>query len=108
MPTADQDVAVTIEATSPTERTDVFARAFGLGVREAEPLRHLVPGSDTRCIAREMFLSEHTIQDHLKSVFAKCVARNRLLAHPSCWLLRPLSVATRFPWLAQVCSPMPW
>jgi DNA-binding NarL/FixJ family response regulator len=77
VPTADQDVAVTIEGASPAERTDVFARAFGLSVRETELLRHLVTGSDTRCIAREMFLSEHTIQDHLKSIFSKCGTRNR-------------------------------
>jgi DNA-binding CsgD family transcriptional regulator len=75
--TDDQDIAVTIEATSPVERTAVFARAFGLSVREAELLSHLVTGSDTHRIAERMFLSQHTVQDHLKSIFAKTATRNR-------------------------------
>ena len=75
--TDEQDIAVTIEATSPAERTAVFARAFGLSAREAELLSHLVTGSDTHSIAERMFLSEHTVQDHLKSIFAKTATRNR-------------------------------
>ena len=35
-------------------------------------------GSDTRSMAREMSLSEHTIQDHLKSTFAKTGAHDRV------------------------------
>jgi Bacterial regulatory proteins, luxR family len=35
-------------------------------------------GSDTRSMAREMLLSEHTIQDHLKSIFAKTGAQDRV------------------------------
>lgn len=76
-PPDEQDIAVTIEATSPAERTAVFGRAFGLSAREAELLSHLVTGSDTRRIAQRMFLSEHTVQDHLKSIFAKTATRNR-------------------------------
>lgn len=76
-PAAGQDIAVTIEMASPAERTDVFARALGLSARESELLSHLVAGSDTRRIAEEMFLSEHTIQDHLKSIFAKSGTRSR-------------------------------
>ncbi|MBW3547799.1 MAG: LuxR C-terminal-related transcriptional regulator [Actinobacteria bacterium] len=77
VPTDQQDIAVTIEATSAAERTALFARAFGLSAREAELLSHLVAGSDTHRIARQMFLSEHTVQDHLKSIFAKTATRNR-------------------------------
>ena len=71
------DIAVTIETASPAERTEVFARALGLSAREAELLGHLVAGADTRHIAERMFLSEHTVQDHLKSIFAKGGTRNR-------------------------------
>ena len=77
LPEDEQDIAVTIEATSPAERTSVFGRAFGLSAREAELLGHLVTGADTRRIADHMFLSEHTVQDHLKSIFAKTATRNR-------------------------------
>jgi DNA-binding CsgD family transcriptional regulator len=76
-PSDRQDIAVTIELSSPAERTAVFVRAFGLSARETELLTHLVAGSDTKTVAAEMFLSEHTVQDHLKSVFAKTGARNR-------------------------------
>lgn len=34
-------------------------------------------GSDTRGIAEEMFLSEHIVHDHLKSVVTKTSTRNR-------------------------------
>jgi DNA-binding CsgD family transcriptional regulator len=72
-----RDIAVTIEETSPPERVVLFARAFGFSARESELLGHLVTGADTRELARLMFLSEHTIQDHLKSIFAKTSAHNR-------------------------------
>ena len=39
--------------------------------------RPLATGADTREIARRMFLSEHTVQDHLKSIFAKTSAHSR-------------------------------
>ncbi len=75
---ADQpDIAVTIESTPPAARMGLFALASGLSEREAELLGHLVAGSDTRLIAQQMFVSEHTVQDHLKSIFAKTGARNR-------------------------------
>jgi DNA-binding CsgD family transcriptional regulator len=72
-----RDIAVTIEETSPTDRTRLFSRAFGLTGRESELVSHLVEGADTHEIARRMFLSEHTVQDHLKSIFRKTAARNR-------------------------------
>ncbi|MDQ3639929.1 MAG: LuxR C-terminal-related transcriptional regulator [Actinomycetota bacterium] len=77
VPTHDQDIAVSIEVTSPAERTALFGRALGLSAREAELLSHLVTGADTRRIAQQMFVSEHTVQDHLKSIFAKAATRNR-------------------------------
>lgn len=73
----ERDIAVTIERTTPVERADLFARAFGLSAREAELLRHLVEGSDTSEVAARMFLSANTVQDHLKSIFAKTAVRSR-------------------------------
>jgi DNA-binding CsgD family transcriptional regulator len=75
--TADSDIAVTIERTSAGERADLFARACGLSHREYELLQCLVEGADTREVAQRMFLSQNTVQDHLKSVFAKTSVRNR-------------------------------
>jgi DNA-binding NarL/FixJ family response regulator len=71
------DIAVTIESASPEERLGVFVRAWGLSARETELVELLTAGSDTRHVAREMVVSEHTVQDHLKSIFAKTGARTR-------------------------------
>ncbi len=71
------DIAVTIEESTPTQRLDLFARAHALSARETELLDHLASGIVTRDIAGRMFLSEHTVQDHLKSVFAKTGAHSR-------------------------------
>jgi DNA-binding CsgD family transcriptional regulator len=72
-----RDIAVSIEPTPPTERLELFARAFALTPRESELLRHLATGCDTRNAARRLSVSEHTVQDHLKSVFAKTSAHSR-------------------------------
>jgi DNA-binding CsgD family transcriptional regulator len=76
-PARERDIAVSIEPAAPTDRVSVFARACGLTPRETELLQQLVTGAATRDIARHMFVSEHTVQDHLKSIFAKTAARNR-------------------------------
>lgn len=76
-------IAVTIEPTSSASRLDVFARANGLSPRERDLLTLLAQGADTAEAARRMCLSPHTVQDHLKSVFAKTNTHNRrvLLSH---------------------------
>jgi DNA-binding CsgD family transcriptional regulator len=71
-------LVVTIEEASAAERLDLFSRAFGLTAREHEVLGLLATGNDTRAMARQMSLSEHTIQDHLKSIFTKTGARDRV------------------------------
>jgi DNA-binding CsgD family transcriptional regulator len=72
-----EDIAVSIERASPTERLDLFGRSAGLTGREAELLDLLATGADTRAIASQMFVSEHTVQDHLKAIFAKTGASSR-------------------------------
>ena len=71
------DIAVSIERATPGERLTVFGRAAGLTGRETELLGHLVAGADTRDTAGRMFVSEYTVQDHLKSVFAKTGTHSR-------------------------------
>jgi DNA-binding CsgD family transcriptional regulator len=73
----DCDIAVTIEESSAADRLSLFARCAGLSAREAELLGHLATGADTRDVAARMFLSAHTVQDHLKSVFDKTGTRSR-------------------------------
>ena len=71
------DIAVTIEKSSPMERLDLFSRACSLSAREVELLGHLMLGADTHLTAQRMFVSENTVQDHLKSIFAKTATTNR-------------------------------
>jgi DNA-binding NarL/FixJ family response regulator len=70
-------VAVSLEASSPQERLELFALAHGMSDRERELLGMLAGGSDTKVIAARMFLSELTVQDHLKSIFVKSATHNR-------------------------------
>jgi DNA-binding CsgD family transcriptional regulator len=70
-------IAVTIEPTPPVQRAALFSRVIGLTGREQELLAHLVRGLDTRTVAGRMLISEHTVQDHLKAVFAKAGVHNR-------------------------------
>lgn len=76
-PVAERDIVVTMEASSPSERRDVFSRSHGLSRREDELLGHLAEGADTRTVAGLMTISELTVQDHLKSVFAKTSTSSR-------------------------------
>jgi DNA-binding CsgD family transcriptional regulator len=70
-------IAVTIEPASPEERRALLCRSCGLTPRETELVGHLATGGDTREVAHRMGLSEHTVQDHLKSVFTKTATRSR-------------------------------
>jgi DNA-binding CsgD family transcriptional regulator len=76
-PRDEQDIAVTITTSSPGERLRIYVRAHGLSPREIDVVDRLAEGADTRAIAEALFVSEHTVQDHLKSVFDKTGARNR-------------------------------
>lgn len=70
-------IAVSVEPLPPEQRCDLYARALGLTQRETELLAHLVGGADTRRLTQLMYVSEHTVQDHLKSVFAKAGVNSR-------------------------------
>jgi DNA-binding CsgD family transcriptional regulator len=76
-PLSERDIAVSIEPAAPHDRVLIFARACGLSPRETQLVHHLVTGADTRDLARHMFVSENTVQDHLKSIFTKTATRTR-------------------------------
>lgn len=74
---AERDIAVSIEKASTAMRRDLFTRSHALSPRETEVVERISQGADTRTIAEALFVSENTVQDHLKSIFAKTGARNR-------------------------------
>jgi DNA-binding NarL/FixJ family response regulator len=73
----ERDIAVSIEPSTPTERTDLFARVHGLSARETEVLTLLGNGLSSHDVAGQLVLSEHTVNDHVKAVLEKAGARTR-------------------------------
>jgi DNA-binding CsgD family transcriptional regulator len=74
-----QAIAISIEPSTSSERIDLLSRSFGLSPREGEVLSLLGIGLDSKEIAAQLFLSEHTVNDHVKALLAKTGARTRQL-----------------------------
>ncbi|WP_327352134.1 helix-turn-helix transcriptional regulator [Streptomyces sp. NBC_01304] len=70
-------VALVIEPTAAADRAVLIAEAYGLTPRELE-ITHLVTrGLPTTEIAATLFISPHTVRDHLKAVFGKAEVSSR-------------------------------
>jgi DNA-binding NarL/FixJ family response regulator len=74
----DAGIVVTIEETSAVERLELFGRSVALTRREAQLVGLLAAGADTRAMARSMGVSMNTVQDHLKAIFIKTGAHDRV------------------------------
>ena len=74
---ADRRVAVIIEVAHPARITSLLMSAYALTERERDVTRLVLQGSSTADIARELVLSAHTVQQHLKSIFDKTGVRSR-------------------------------
>lgn len=70
-------ISVSIERATPAERSDLHARVIGLSPRERAVFDRVVAGDSTRDAAGALFVSEHTVQDHLKSIFSKAGVHSR-------------------------------
>jgi DNA-binding CsgD family transcriptional regulator len=73
----DRTVAVTIRPAAAREILDLRFVAYDLTARERELASLFLGGSDTRAVSERLFLSPHTVQDHLKSIFEKTGVRTR-------------------------------
>jgi DNA-binding CsgD family transcriptional regulator len=71
------EIAVTLRNAGPAETFDLLCRAYGLTRRERDVTGAVLAGLDTRAITERLFISRHTVQDHLKSVFGKTGVRSR-------------------------------
>ncbi|MDN5797067.1 MAG: helix-turn-helix transcriptional regulator [Intrasporangium sp.] len=102
----EKQTAISIELASGERLLGLLLTAYGLTTREQEVSRHVIAGRSTAEIAERLFISANTVQDHLKSVFAKVGAHRRgeLVAR-----LRPESSATADPpsSAVQVLPPPP-
>jgi DNA-binding CsgD family transcriptional regulator len=69
--------AVIIEPAHPARISPLLMSAYGLTDREQDVTRLVLRGDSTAQIARELCVSAHTVQQHLKSVFEKTGVRSR-------------------------------
>jgi DNA-binding CsgD family transcriptional regulator len=69
--------AVIIEPAHPARISPLLMSAYGLTEREQEVTRLVLRGDSTVQIADELFVSAHTVQQHLKRVFEKTGVRSR-------------------------------
>jgi DNA-binding CsgD family transcriptional regulator len=69
--------AVIVEAAQPIEVAEVLCAAYGLSLRERDVVGLVLRGESNRSAARALGISEHTIKEHLKSVFAKLQVLSR-------------------------------
>ena len=74
---AGRRVAVIVEPAHPARITPLLMAAYGLTDREQEVTRLVLYGDSTTQIAERLFVSPHTVQQHLKSVFEKTGVRSR-------------------------------
>jgi DNA-binding CsgD family transcriptional regulator len=71
------EAVIIIEPTKPEELLPFSMTAYGLSPREEELVKLVVRGLSTTRISRALFISEHTVQNHLRSVFEKVGVRSR-------------------------------
>ncbi len=70
-------IAVSIRPAAPADLLDLVCAAYDLSTREREIVALLIAGLDTMALTNTLFISRHTVQDHLRSIFAKVDVRSR-------------------------------
>jgi len=70
-------VAVIVEPAHPARISPLLMAAYGLTEREQDVTRLVLRGDSTAQIAESLFISPHTVQQHLKSVFEKTGVSSR-------------------------------
>ena len=70
-------VAITIRASSPAEIFDLLCKTYDLIRRERQLVALMLDGLSSKELAATLCISLHTIQDHLKAIFAKTDLRSR-------------------------------
>jgi DNA-binding CsgD family transcriptional regulator len=71
------NTAVVIEPAKSSEMAPIIAQAYDLTEREQQVTSLIARGAGTAEIAEELFLSTHTIRDHVKTIFQKVGVTSR-------------------------------
>ena len=70
-------IAVIIQEATPEEVAPIVMSAYGLSEQERAVSGLVFQGQSTHAIAQHLHIAEHTVQDHLKSIFDKTGVRSR-------------------------------
>jgi DNA-binding CsgD family transcriptional regulator len=70
-------IALSIEPSRPEAVTALALDGYGLSTRERQVVELLLAGRSTREVATDLYLSPHTVRDHIKTIFAKTGVRSR-------------------------------
>jgi len=73
----DSRVTVIIEPAHPDRIAPLLMSIYGLTMREQELTRLMLRGGSTTELAKQLGVSPHTVQQHLKSIFDKTQVNSR-------------------------------
>ena len=76
-PHVPAEITIVLRPTPPQEMAQLKAAAYGLTTRERQVVDEVTRGGSTAEIARVLYLSEYTVQEHLQNVFEKVGVSSR-------------------------------
>lgn len=76
-PKAGEGYAITLEAARSEDMVPLLMQAWNLTPREREVARLVIDGLSTDDISAALFISPHTVRDHLKAIFGKVGVSSR-------------------------------
>jgi DNA-binding CsgD family transcriptional regulator len=76
-PQVDGGYAITLQTAPAADLTPVLMPAWNLTPREREVATLIIEGRSSDDIATSLFLSPHTVRDHVKAIFGKVGVHNR-------------------------------
>jgi DNA-binding CsgD family transcriptional regulator len=76
-PQVDGGYAITLQTAPAADLTSVLMPAWNLTSRERDVAALIIEGRSSDDIAAALFLSPHTVRDHIKAIFGKVGVHNR-------------------------------